>query len=394
MAFGSVGSLATGNHKTSASTWNAVTTTAQLDAGNLIVVVLGTDNDSSSTSDGDNNRHSSVSVGGLSLTKAAEFSNGQGSAAAGVTTSIWYGVAGSNIASGSTITVTLAAAVTAKALAAWEFTIGTSSVQVDGTGTRADDGVDTGSITLSSLANVEHLFIRGSCGENPLTTYTVSTNYTAFTHTSSNTTGGATATNMYARGEHRILTGTSDSTDPTTAASGGVDHASIMVAFSEAPTGPQPASITHIRGTSTPVVSTQAKPASIVHTRGTSTPLIESKVYPASISRTRQIGAVQANVKIFPAAVAHSRAIGDPSVSVIGGALVPASISHTRATSTPTISTSTLPGSVTHSRQIGATQVKVSLAPGSIVHARQTGDPTIPGAPAAPSSPFLIIHRA
>ena len=75
--------------------------------------------------------------------------------------------------------------------------------------------------------------------ENNGTTYSPSTNYTTFTHTTSTTAGGATNSNMGARGEFRILTGTSDSTDPVTSAA---DQASVYVALSEVnpPTGGGP----------------------------------------------------------------------------------------------------------------------------------------------------------
>src|SRR5437867_630880 len=106
---------------------------------------------------------------------------------------------------------------------------GNTIVLEDG-GDKSDVQADAGLITLSGLPSIEHLFIRGTASEASGQTYTASTNYTAFTHTSSTFVGGATSTSMDARGEFRIFTATTDTTDPTMSASAR-DRASTMVAL-------------------------------------------------------------------------------------------------------------------------------------------------------------------
>src|SRR5439155_1474058 len=105
-------------------------------------------------------------------------------------------------------------------------------IVLEGGGDKSDVQADAGLITLSGLPNTEHLFIRGTASEASGQSYTVSTNYTAFTHTSSTFAGGATSTSMDARGEFRIFTATTDTTDPTMSSTSR-DRASTMVALKE-----------------------------------------------------------------------------------------------------------------------------------------------------------------
>lgn len=229
-AFSSVGSLANANNKTSSSSWS-IATSAQLDQNNAGVLVIALDNQD--TTDLSSNLCSSVSdVAGNDWVKAREFTNGQGAADAGATICIFYTKAKLNLSSGSNITVTLSAAKTAKAATAWEFSINPTNVLVVGAGADlANDALDAGSMTMSGLSSQEYLFVRGGAVESNGTSYTSSASYTNFTHTSATTAGGGAASNMGARGEFRVLTGTGDSTNPTTSAS---DQASTYIAISEA----------------------------------------------------------------------------------------------------------------------------------------------------------------
>jgi hypothetical protein len=237
-AFSSVGSIITAQQKSSSSAWSP-TTSAQLSVNNAGVLVIGVDNND--TSDGNTSLCTSVTdAAGNTWVKAREFTNAQGSADAGGTVCIFYTKATANLSSGAAITINLSVAKTAKAVAGWQFSMNSANVlSIENGADLANDGADAGSMTLSSLANREHLFIRGGAVESSGTTYTASTSYTTFTHTSSTTSGGSSTTNMGARGEFRILTGTSDSADPTTSAS---DQASTYVAINEdaAPQGGGP----------------------------------------------------------------------------------------------------------------------------------------------------------
>jgi hypothetical protein len=232
-AFASVGSLCSSASKIAGTTQNH-TTTASLEAGNLGIIAYASDN--LATSDGASNTHLSVTdIAGNTWTKAREFTNAQTGAGTGVTVSIWYSKAATTLTSGTNrITMTFSGSVTAKAMACWEFTMAANSVvKVDGGADLANDGADTAAITRGGLTNVSHLWIRASGGEYGAggSTYTASTNFTTFTHTTSHTGGGAADSNITGRGEFRIFTGTSQTTDPTVG--GAVDHAATMAAFSE-----------------------------------------------------------------------------------------------------------------------------------------------------------------
>lgn len=243
MAFVSVGSLFAIQTKSVTDPWifgNPFT--AQLDAGNLGVMILGTDN--ITTTDGNTSDHITVtdSVGNIWV-KGREFTNGQGGAAAGATVSIWYTVATTNLPTTGTITVDFNGVPTNAATATgWEFTktAGTTIV-LDGGTDVANDGAAPGSLSISSLANIEHLFIRGIADEGVTTTFTKTANYTNFT--SASTAGGGGASNMSVYGEFRILTGTSSTSAPslTTASN---DKASAMIAISELSSMPNKTYIT------------------------------------------------------------------------------------------------------------------------------------------------------
>lgn len=231
-AWASVGSICSGNDKTSPFSYAY---SGGLTTDHIVVICIASDNNG--TTDGNFNEISLSDPGKTNTyTKVTEFTNGQGAANAGATVAAFVMKVVDNTQVGFDATITGSPGATA--VTCWDFTIGGGNVvTTSGTPqTLANDGADAGSITLGSLANAEHLFVRCGAVESSGTTYTQSTSYTSFTHTSSTTSGGGSAANMGARGEFRILTATSDSTDPTTSAS---DQASIMFALDEgaAPTG-------------------------------------------------------------------------------------------------------------------------------------------------------------
>jgi hypothetical protein len=213
-----------------------ITTTGVLNAGELGVIVLALDN--TNTSDGDQNIVSSVTdSAGNTWSKAAEHQNGQSGQTlpGGTICSIWYVVATSTLNSGGTISVSFAANLDARAATHWAFTKGASTtISVGGANTVQGDGINLPSLTLSGLTSREYLWIRGSSCETSSDSYVASTNFTAFTVTNAKSTGGASATNQCARGEYRIATATSQTTDPD---QGNFDSASILVAFYEAAGG-------------------------------------------------------------------------------------------------------------------------------------------------------------
>ncbi len=227
------GNLLAGNRKVSESTWNTVTSTNSVAAGQLAVIIVASDN--TDATDGDNNSVTSVSLGGVSATKVAEFENAQAGAGNGATTSIWYIVAASDIASGSTLAVVFASAIVAKAATGLRFSRDTSkSIVIDGINSLANDGADPGSLTTTGAEDVEHLWVRGIAGEtSSAVAMTPTSGWTAFV--GSTTAGSGGATNMQVRGEHSISSGTSATSDPTVAA---FDWASLLVGFYEVSAGP------------------------------------------------------------------------------------------------------------------------------------------------------------
>src|SRR5437870_2263987 len=238
-AFASGSSFCTANVSTSATSWTFATS-AQLTAGNVGVIVLATDN--VATTNGNTNDHSSITdAAGNTWTKAREYTTTETNAVAdAATVSVWYSKASANLASGGNITVNLSGSIAAKAVTCWQFTMGAGNMIVlEGGGDKSDVQADAGLITLSGLPNTEHLFIRGTASEASGQSYPASTNYTAFTHTSSTFVGGATSTSMDARGEFRIFTATTDTTDPAMSSTAR-DRASTMVALREVGLAPAP----------------------------------------------------------------------------------------------------------------------------------------------------------
>lgn len=232
MSIAAVGSLGNGAVGVTAATTCAVTTSAAIEAGN--VALLWWTSNNSSTTDGDNNEHLTVtdSAGAVSWTKLGEYTNGEGAADAGVTTSIWYRPKqAGDLASSSAITGTRTDARADQCMLAWEFSCATE-LELDGGPT--GDGVDAsngfGSASLSSLASKERLYFRALGKEaNVAATndLTPSTDFTATANIRSRNNAAATCL----RGEFRINTSTGETSNPTFAFSG--DTASVFVGLVE-----------------------------------------------------------------------------------------------------------------------------------------------------------------
>jgi hypothetical protein len=233
MAFAALGN-GSGNSDRNSATSITFTYAESLSVGNIIILAIALDN-IGTTTDGDKGDIVSVtdSTGGNTYLKAVEFSNVQGGAAAGATIGIYYSVLTAAITgSSTTYTVNFNGSVAAKAIVYRGFSIASgNTVSLTAAQTLANDGADAGSITISGLASQEYLFIRACAIENNTATGTVSTNFTklALAVPLGTASGGATA-NMWVFAEYRIVTATSETTNPVTAA---VDNASAMIGFYE-----------------------------------------------------------------------------------------------------------------------------------------------------------------
>ena len=170
-----VGTFMVGN-STSAATTLVVATSAALEAGNIGVCVIGEDETSTGTTDGDNGMITGVTdAAGNTWQKGIEFCNMQTSTAAnGACVDIWYTKAATQLNSAANITITFSASTTSRAATCDEFTEANVLGIAVGANGLANDAADPGSMTEATVISREHLFIRGSACETNVTTYTAS----------------------------------------------------------------------------------------------------------------------------------------------------------------------------------------------------------------------------
>ena len=239
MAIGAPASRGTGSESAS-DTQLSFTTTGGIAAGDYILVSFITD--PISTTDGDNSLHSSVSVGGVSLTKAKEWAEGGASTGDGVVTSLWYGVTGSAIASGATVLCNTASAVTVKGARVLSGTRDTGKTFGLATGTTPIDfdnyvsaaGNDMVAQTTSGLTSEQHLHFRcAGCQATP-TTFTATAS-PVFTRVS--TTAFVAGAAIGLREEYIIQTDTGVTSDPSSNAGNSTEWATLLVSFNEVTSG-------------------------------------------------------------------------------------------------------------------------------------------------------------
>lgn len=222
-----VGTLASATNKTTQTTLST-TSTITAAAGQLIVLLVATDNEN--TTDGETSLHTAATIGGAGMSKAGEYTNTVGGAANdGVTVSVWYLIAPAQIASGAAVVSTLNTGKDAKALQSYIFDLDSLySVVVDGSATLSNDAADPGSLSATGTRAAPHLWIRAiglETDNGTAGTLTPTSGWTTLGGTG--TTGGAAATNVSVRGEFKIASGTaSGASDPTVAAA---DCASLLV---------------------------------------------------------------------------------------------------------------------------------------------------------------------
>jgi hypothetical protein len=234
MAIASGGTLGTGVSATSSTTFTLTTATNTLAAGDYAILVVTSDN--TATADGASTDHTSVSGGTGTWTKLGEYTNGNGAAAAGVTTSLWRFEATGAVATGTVITITLGTARVDKVASFWKFTVAAGKVlELDtepatnpiGNGVDASNGF--GSVAFSGLTSKARLYFRGLGKEaNSTTAITVSASFTAITGNRSRNNASA----ILLRGEFRINTSTGETSNPTLAVTG--DTAGLFAALIEA----------------------------------------------------------------------------------------------------------------------------------------------------------------
>lgn len=138
----------------------SMTTEAAASSGNLVVVAVAVDNNQ--TTDGDEGAVSSLTIDGVSATKAIEFCNGQGAAQAGCTVSVWYLQLSGNLSAGSTITANFTNNTSrdTQCIQAREYIVASGkTVSVEATNTVATDGTTQPSSLDATTSNIECLRI-------------------------------------------------------------------------------------------------------------------------------------------------------------------------------------------------------------------------------------------
>lgn len=237
MAIGSKGSGGGGANSSSGTTYNFTTATNSCDANEFLILTNVTDNNSSS--DGDNNEHTSVTGGTGTWTKLGEYTNSEGGAGNGITVSLWLFEASGSNAVGTVFALNYANAIVDKCSHAWVYTKASGFHIEKETGTTnpvtsevsAANGF--GSSSFSSLASIERLYYRGAGKEvNSTTSLTVSTNFTQVTPLARSRNNAAA---VVGRSEFRINTSTGETSNPTMAVAG--DTAGLFVALKEVADG-------------------------------------------------------------------------------------------------------------------------------------------------------------
>lgn len=236
MGISTEGDWGTGAHATLAASFSFNTATSALTATGVGLLVVATDNISPDS--GETNLHTGVSGGAGTWTKLGEYTNGNGAAAAGVTTSLWLFNASGAVAVGTGITITLAEAVVDKACSGHAFTRDADKLLRIVPGTfpqyaEVDAAAGFGASTISGLASKQYLFIRALGKEaNSTGNITPTSSYGTFAAARSRNDANA----ILVRGERRVVTATSQTSNPTFSVVG--DGASVFVALEEyVPTG-------------------------------------------------------------------------------------------------------------------------------------------------------------
>lgn len=233
MTIAAVAARGTGVASTSGSSFT-LTPTAAIAAGRLAVLVVSSDN--VATADGVTNTHTSVTSANATWTKAGEYTNGNGAAAAGVTVSVWYAVTTGSLSTAITINH---GTLGDRCATLYEFSTTVGSIVLatglgwpNNTATDASNGFGG---AASPTVSVQTLIVRGLGKEaNTTTALTPTGGIGAVALTNTRSRNNASAMTVY--GEYVLLASGSITSVPTLAVAG--DTAGVMVGFQEPVTYP------------------------------------------------------------------------------------------------------------------------------------------------------------
>lgn len=233
MSITHIGAAGTAASATSSSSFTLTTTSQAVDASSNRFGLLLIAKDNSSTADGDNGEVTSVTGGSGTWSKLAEYTNGNGSAATGVTVSLWLFEPSAGNAIGTAFTVNLASAVVDKAAQFRVFSkAAAQSIRIDPDSTTQyaveDATFSISSAAFSGLPSQERLYYRGFAKEaNSITGASASSGFTALLTNRSRNNAAAVCVG----GEFRINTSAGETSAPTVAITG--DGANFFAAIEE-----------------------------------------------------------------------------------------------------------------------------------------------------------------
>ena len=238
------GDFTSKNSKVATASWSGIAIDTSAAVGDIIILQLTTLSFIANANGVSNNHATITDTKGNTWTKLREYQYSD-NLQNGPCTSIWTCTVTSALSAGSdTLTATFVASIGAMGISAHRFlmvgvTAGTPVIAgLAFLGEQGFVGSEPSALTISGLeSSVQYLFVRfnseGNIGSNVVGPLSGSASYTAFNNGTSFTTGGSG--NAGAFPEFRILSATSDLTNPTMGASGGY-FVSIYVAFAAYPT--------------------------------------------------------------------------------------------------------------------------------------------------------------
>jgi hypothetical protein len=147
-------------------------------------------------------------------------------------TEVWATKATASLGTGSAITITFSGFVQPKAVTGWVFGYTGTDIVLD-TFVTGSGSASSPPLSISGLSSLERLWIRCDALDRAIvTTYTADAGYTSFDHVGAETPSGFPTGECSSRGESRIVTATSQSTQPDVAMVSGTCRG-VLLALSE-----------------------------------------------------------------------------------------------------------------------------------------------------------------
>lgn len=207
-----------------------VTTTQDLNIGDVAICIAAVDNDGDGTDTNDINLP--VDSASNLWVQDAENETDPAAGAAGAFIGVYHTLSTSTLVSGGTITFDFDSAKIAKSLVCKLYGVGTVvSISTAGTLQKEDAVGDAGPLTLGSLSSAEYLWIRAIASEAIDGSIASLTAGFSSLLSLNGGSGIADSSSMSVAAESIVATGTTQTSDPTMTTITAIDRASVMVAF-------------------------------------------------------------------------------------------------------------------------------------------------------------------